>query len=397
MKEFDWIEKYDYVFISYSHLDRERVQPFLQMLSDRRVNFWYDKNIEVSSRWSEVLANRIENSKILIAFATDNYFSSEICKEELLYSIKNFPEKRILLISGNDYNLNSIERIPITDINYFLNVILDMGVENECKLPKNIRHIKEKKKSLAQSKDSKTENKKNANKGMDKLKQIIHSKPKLIRNSIIIMCILIVIGCFVCAFIYDYNKKKTKELIAGTGNTIATELFSEDEINDVLEQTEKEIFENPVTGDMLAQGLSEIQISGDAVLVDKYPWIKEFLDKTNEAMSIPSDQHPRGIEIWIRIIDGNYYVSEDYMNYAGLFCTLLKQFDRSIGTISGVRWGNNLSTNDSDRRAYKSQTVENMPALIFGYKNANGKVEPLFGFLMVDKSLVIPDYLLESE
>ena len=66
-----------YIFISYSHRDRERVFPALDAMRERGYRFWYDADIQAGRQWTDELAASIAKCAVFVPFASDSYGASE--------------------------------------------------------------------------------------------------------------------------------------------------------------------------------------------------------------------------------------------------------------------------------------------------------------------------------
>ncbi len=71
-----------YVFVSYSHRDREVVYIELVRLRKLGFNVWYDEGLSPGSRWSDELAERIANSALFLYFVTPGSVASANCQDE---------------------------------------------------------------------------------------------------------------------------------------------------------------------------------------------------------------------------------------------------------------------------------------------------------------------------
>jgi len=78
-----------YIFISYSHKDKERVQPYIARLNQDCYRIWFDSYIEAGTAWAKTIAEHLSASSCLISFITDNYLNSENCLDEIEYAKDN--------------------------------------------------------------------------------------------------------------------------------------------------------------------------------------------------------------------------------------------------------------------------------------------------------------------
>jgi TolB-like protein/DNA-binding winged helix-turn-helix (wHTH) protein/Flp pilus assembly protein TadD len=76
-----------FVFVSYSHADRELVYPELARLKEAGFNVWFDRGLNPGSRWTDELAERISDASLFLYFVTPNSVASENCRNELQFAI----------------------------------------------------------------------------------------------------------------------------------------------------------------------------------------------------------------------------------------------------------------------------------------------------------------------
>lgn len=73
-----------YVFISYSHKDKEYVFNLLQQLFDSGVNYWYDKELTDGEIWNEEVEDIIKSDDCVGAvffFSENSVISNSVCRE----------------------------------------------------------------------------------------------------------------------------------------------------------------------------------------------------------------------------------------------------------------------------------------------------------------------------
>lgn len=75
-----------YVFVSYSHRDKDVVYEEIRNLQDLGVNVWYDEGIEVGDEWTDTLASAISGSFCVLFFITPSSVQSEHCRRELNFA-----------------------------------------------------------------------------------------------------------------------------------------------------------------------------------------------------------------------------------------------------------------------------------------------------------------------
>lgn len=76
-----------YVFVSYSHDDRDRVVSEIQRLEASGISAWYDRAIRPGSAWSHELAEALSGAQALVFFATRHSIESENCADEIVYAL----------------------------------------------------------------------------------------------------------------------------------------------------------------------------------------------------------------------------------------------------------------------------------------------------------------------
>ena len=107
----------EYIFISYSHKDSERVIPIIRHMFNNRFRVWYDEGIDPGTEWDENIATHIKQCSYFIAFISPNYIASENCKDELNFSRDLGKERlliyldEVLLPSGMSMRLNRLQAI----------------------------------------------------------------------------------------------------------------------------------------------------------------------------------------------------------------------------------------------------------------------------------------------
>ena len=75
-----------YIFISYSHKDKEKVFPIIRKLQDQNYRVWYDEGIDPATEWDDNIAHHISSCGCLIAFISENYIHSNNCKDEINFA-----------------------------------------------------------------------------------------------------------------------------------------------------------------------------------------------------------------------------------------------------------------------------------------------------------------------
>ena len=75
-----------YIFISYSHVDRERVLALVAAMDERGYRVWYDAGINAGEQWTDTLANKIANCEAFLPFISRTFADSEYCMQEVRHA-----------------------------------------------------------------------------------------------------------------------------------------------------------------------------------------------------------------------------------------------------------------------------------------------------------------------
>jgi hypothetical protein len=77
-----------YVFVCYSHDERDAVLAEIAWLRGRGFEVWYDEAIEAGSRWSEDLARAVEGCSAFLYFLSPRSVASRHCLDEVHYALE---------------------------------------------------------------------------------------------------------------------------------------------------------------------------------------------------------------------------------------------------------------------------------------------------------------------
>lgn len=169
------------------------------------------------------------------------------------------------------------------------------------------------------------------------------------------------------------------------------------DVEAILKDIGLRILANPAYGDMVARGLCDIELSTGETIGDLNPWMVEMIAKIDEAMSLPPDQHPRGLEQCLEYREGSgnqLFVTHEYFYNAARLCFLLTERLTLVGVReweSCENWLIDSSWNSSDYRAEKNSSQITCPALILQGLTTDGKLEFIIGFSLDDGRLLIYD------
>ncbi|MDR2180956.1 MAG: toll/interleukin-1 receptor domain-containing protein [Synergistaceae bacterium] len=76
-----------FIFVSYAHEDVSVVSTVIDGIIASGYKVWYDKNIDVSSLWSDEIANAILASKVFIVFVTKASMASQYVRSEVEFAL----------------------------------------------------------------------------------------------------------------------------------------------------------------------------------------------------------------------------------------------------------------------------------------------------------------------
>ena len=114
-------EEKPFIFVSYSHKDRDRVLDVIKTLYEAGWRIWYDEGLTIGDKYDETLEEHIKNCSAFLLFVTKNSIDSFYIKEnEIPWAIK-FQKLVIkcILDKGIDYKIkyNSIRAtVPVSKI-----------------------------------------------------------------------------------------------------------------------------------------------------------------------------------------------------------------------------------------------------------------------------------------
>jgi len=92
-----------YIFISYSHKDRQRVMLLVQGLQERGYRVWFDQGIRGGEEWPAYIAQHLNQCAVFLPVFTQNYMESRNCMREIHYALKM--DRNILPVYMEDVRL----------------------------------------------------------------------------------------------------------------------------------------------------------------------------------------------------------------------------------------------------------------------------------------------------
>ena len=85
-----------FIFISYAHKDAQLVMPAIKEIQEKGYPVWFDAGIRIGDEWAADIARHLKKCKLVIAFASKNYFASPNCRAEVVYAFSN--QKQMLTV-----------------------------------------------------------------------------------------------------------------------------------------------------------------------------------------------------------------------------------------------------------------------------------------------------------
>lgn len=83
-----------YLFVSYSHKDRETVLPYISFLQQKGCRVWYDAGNHAGDDWTEIIANHLIHCDCFLLFISSNSVNSRNVANELATALDY--KKRVL-------------------------------------------------------------------------------------------------------------------------------------------------------------------------------------------------------------------------------------------------------------------------------------------------------------
>lgn len=80
--------KEKYIFVSYSHMDIDRVMPIVNRWAQDGFRVWYDDGISPGTEWPEVIAQHLNDCELFISFLSNPYMDSVNCKREIDFAVR---------------------------------------------------------------------------------------------------------------------------------------------------------------------------------------------------------------------------------------------------------------------------------------------------------------------
>ena len=135
--------KENYIFISYSHRDQNRIESVLDIFDRNNIRYWYDAGIEIGTEYSDIIAEHIKDCYCVLSFISEHSIGSKYCKRERMYGIQQLDKipltiylEDVTLSAGEEMMLRSFQTInhfEFTKHEEFERIILSSHVVADCK------------------------------------------------------------------------------------------------------------------------------------------------------------------------------------------------------------------------------------------------------------------------
>lgn len=133
-----------YIFVSYCREDRTAIYPMLEQLAKDCYRIWFDDGSYPGSNLIDSIENHLEDCKVVVAFISENFSMSHICKSEIVYAIKC--KRKVIPVLIDSANLPKGLRMQLNHLHFLqnsqfssngalLNKIYEAEECKECKAP----------------------------------------------------------------------------------------------------------------------------------------------------------------------------------------------------------------------------------------------------------------------
>lgn len=176
------------------------------------------------------------------------------------------------------------------------------------------------------------------------------------------------------------NEQVQKILAAKSGTKID---FSEEELEAWRMELFREFFENPILFESWMRLVTSQKIGEDTSLIDHWKAGREYIDLTDTARA-----EGKGINIWLRKVNGIYYTNKDYQKYVIALIELLWPRETKAEVLTAKAGDHyHLIAGDfsSMRQATPANYEETLASMTFTFYLKNGKVGIRFGANFRDK------------
>ncbi|MBR5773715.1 MAG: toll/interleukin-1 receptor domain-containing protein [Clostridia bacterium] len=132
----------NFIFISYSHKDSQKVMPIIELLTRNDFQVWYDAGIEAGTEWPYYIEEQLKKSRVVLVFMTPNTIESKNCRNEINFALNLDKEILIVyleeteLLRGMNLQLNSTQSLHKnrhTSNESFVNELINARILQCCR------------------------------------------------------------------------------------------------------------------------------------------------------------------------------------------------------------------------------------------------------------------------
>ena len=100
-------EEKPFIFISYSHRDREAVLEIIKRLYEEGWKIWYDEGLTIGDRYDETLEEHVRDCSVFLLFVTSHSLNSRYCRDNEIPWANRYgkPIIKCILEEGTDYEI----------------------------------------------------------------------------------------------------------------------------------------------------------------------------------------------------------------------------------------------------------------------------------------------------
>lgn len=104
--ELPYVGNEKYIFISYSHKNKDEVYPILSQLQLSGYRIWYDEGISGGTNWAKIIANKIKDCEIILLFSSENAIQSDEVEAEINCGRKCKKKFITIRLDNNEFPLH---------------------------------------------------------------------------------------------------------------------------------------------------------------------------------------------------------------------------------------------------------------------------------------------------
>lgn len=122
-------EEQPFVFISYSHKDREVVLSIIKSLYESGWKIWYDEGLTIGDRYDETIKAHVKNCSAFLLFVTNESVDSFYIKDnEIPWAIEfDKPIIKCILDDGTDYEIHNDSVVTVKSPSDIESILVNIG------------------------------------------------------------------------------------------------------------------------------------------------------------------------------------------------------------------------------------------------------------------------------